>query len=100
MMNEINKNIVDLINAKELVFAKFKVSYDNNNNSIHLVKGKKYMTIKYNTGTDLYDIKAGEIKNFALIETTHLVGIFFDMVRNFITDHFKFEYVMENFARY
>jgi hypothetical protein len=98
--NQMKQELVTLakqVNAKELSFAKFRLAYDNDKNNISLVKGQKYMQITYNRGTDLYDVKAGKFKSFAMVETLSLEGVYSDQLRGLVEDHFtKFRYVMDS----
>ena len=95
-LNETLFTLAKQINAKELSFAKFKLLADNNKNQITLMKGKKFLRINYNKGSDLYDIQKGKIKNFDIVEEDLKTGFYSDMLKEQIQQYFNFEYVMEN----
>lgn len=98
-MNETTKTILEQVNAKELVFAKFKVLTMDKENGILIMKGKKKIIIKY-TPLDLYDITYYKIKGIAQLETIKEDrNIYADQLKQSIEDFFKFEYVMHLFVR-
>jgi hypothetical protein len=99
-MNQIQNTILNQINARELLFAKFKVMlYDDK--SIIVKKGTKYLIIKYQGGNDLYTLEhrkynSRTLKQTVLTEQTH---IYFDQLQKEIETFFKFEYVMNQFIK-
>lgn len=94
-INEINLTTAKQINAKELKFAKFNLMFDNDKNAITVQKGKKFVVITYNKGSDLYDVELGKIKGFDYT-TEKVPGVYADMLQDLIQNHFpNFEYVME-----
>lgn len=84
------------VNAKELKFAKFKVYYDDKKTSVIISKGKKLLEIKYNSGSDLYDL---QIYKNCTTEPQIKQGYYAEMLQPFIQDFFKFEYVMDSFFK-
>jgi len=90
------KTIAQQINAKELKFAKFMLLADDEKTEVTIRKGSKYLRIKYNYGTDLYDLQKGKIKRFELIQEDWDQGYYNDQLQQVIEDYFKFEYVMES----
>ncbi len=84
------------INAKELKFAKFKLMADGNKNEVTLMKGQKFLRIRYNAGSDLYDLQRGKIIKFKIKEEEIQKGFYSDMLRKEIEEYFKFEYVMDS----
>ena len=87
------------INAKELKFTKFMLLADNDKTEVTIRKGSKYLRIRYNFGSDLYDIQKGKIKKFDLIEEDWDKGYYNDQLREVIQRYFNFEYVMDMFMR-
>ena len=88
------KILANQIGYKELHFAKFKLSYSDKELNMTLTKGKKYLSIHYNEGSDLYDVRLFKVRGFAdlkLVEELH--GVYADQLKAIIQDHFKFEYV-------
>jgi len=98
-MNETIQTMAQQINAKELKFARFTLLADDKKNEVTVKKGVKYLRIRYNSGSDLYDIQKGKIKNFDLVEEDWEQGYYNDQLRSVIQDYFKFEYVMDSFLR-
>jgi len=93
------KTMAYQINAKELKFAKFMLLADNDKTEITIKKGVKFLRIKYNYGSDLYDIQKGKIKDFDIIEEDVEKGYYNDQLKEIIQSYFKFEYVMDSFMR-
>ena len=96
-MNETTKTIAEQVNAKELVFARFNVLTDDENNALHIKKGKKFVVITYNRGSDAYDLRVGSYNKKFEIKEEVLEGMYFDSLKDVIQRHFKFEYVMHMF---
>jgi len=84
------------INAKELKFAKFKLLADQEKNEVTIIKGSKFLRIRYNKNTDLYDLQKGRIKKFDIIQQDFEKGFYSDMLQKQIEEYFNFEYVMES----
>ncbi len=96
-MNEIINTIGEQINAKELHFAKFKLLADEKNNEVTVMKGKKFLKVRYEEGSDTYSIQKGAIKNYEVIEQEREFGFFFDQLQIQIEKYFpNFEYVMNS----
>jgi len=95
-MNQIHKNMADQIGAKELQFAKFKLMLDGENGMI-VKKGQKFMVINYNYELDLYDVRLGKYNKQFEIKEEKMEGVYNDMLRELLQNHFKFEYVMDAF---
>jgi hypothetical protein len=93
------QTMAEQINAKELKFAKFILLANEDKNEITIKKGNKFLRIRYNKGSDLYDIQKGKIKNWDIIEGEVESGYFYDALKSVISDYFKFEYVMHMFER-
>jgi translation initiation factor IF-1 len=98
-MNEITQTIAQQINAKELKFAKFTLTCDDKTNTIGILKGKKAMRIKYSEGKDLYDVTKIKIKGLCDFQEEKLEGMYCDQLKELISEHFNFEYVMHMFVR-
>ena len=82
------------INYKELHFAKFKLSYSDKEINITLNKGKKYMSIHYNKGADLYDVRCFQVKGLADLKLKEeSIGIYAEQLKGMIQEFFRFEYV-------
>lgn len=93
-MNETQKIIAQQINAKELNFARFKLMIDGDNTVI-IKKGKKFLKIEYDHGSDLYNIYKGVIKGFNFTEEK-TEGIYCEQLQSEIAGYFpNFEYVMD-----
>lgn len=97
-MNQTNKTTAQQINAKELVFAKFKLMCDDSKNAIMIKKGKKMLEIKYNEATDLYVVNKIKIKGLDFTSDL-MANVYCDQLKPIIEDFFKFEYVMHHFIR-
>jgi len=96
MINQTILTMAKQINAKELKFAKFTLLADNKKNEVTISKGVKYLRIKYNGGTDMYEIQRGKVKKFELIEEEWVSGVYHDQLKGMIQDYFNFEYVMDS----
>ena len=96
MVSEIQQNIFEQINGKELRFARFKVMTEHEN-KVHVRKGGKHLIIKYNESSDLYDLEQLKIntKTFNVTKNKQLDGVFFDQLQGIIEEFFGFEYVIE-----
>ena len=95
MINETILTMAKQINAKELKFAKFTLMADNDKNEITIKKGVKFLRIRYNSCSDLYDVEQGKIRKFEIIKGELKTGLYSDMLRSEIEEYFKFEYVMD-----
>lgn len=97
-MKEKIKTLLQQINSRELKFAKFQLGYTDKDTSITIRKGKRCIEIKYNYGTDLYDLRLWKNLSMKTIdEYEKMEGIYEDMLRKIITDHFpNFEYIMDS----
>ena len=86
------KTIMDQIDWRDLNLAKFKfIKIDEKTLRVH--KGKKNLDIKYNEGTDLYDIKKHTIgKNFD-VKTVEVDGIYNDQLKDIVSRFFKHSYI-------
>ena len=86
------KTIMDQIDWRDLNLAKFKfIKIDENTLRVH--KGKKKLDIKYNEGTDLYDIKKHTIKKNLDVKTEEIDGIYNDQLKDIISRFFKHSYI-------
>lgn len=94
-MNETNQTIAQQINAKELAYAKFKLTHNDETNTIGIHKGEKHLTITYNEGHDLYSVRKVTIRKFDIVSYKTLDRIYFDQLKGMIEEFFNFEYVME-----
>ena len=93
MINKTIKTICEQINSNELRFFGFVLIVNNEENSLTLKKGFKYLTIKYIEGKDLYNIRQFETIKFRLIEINKLDGVYCDQLSDIIEDYFKFCYL-------
>jgi len=95
-MNEVIKTIAEQIDWRELHLANFNMGYDNQNDSLTIKKGKKFMTIRYNSGMDTYIVESGNWNtNFEITSETD-TNVYFDQLKPLIETHFTgFEYIME-----
>ena len=73
-MNDTINTMASQINTRELKFAKFKLLADDNKNQVTVMKGKKFLRITYNSGSDLYDLQKGKIKGFDIVEDDTVSG--------------------------
>ena len=96
MKDEI-KTIAEQINWRELKLAGFKFVYDDKQTSLTLIKGKKYLSIKYDFGLDTYTLKEIITKKFAIISEKELQNIYCDQLQEIINNFFNFEYLNINF---
>jgi len=97
-MNDITLEMAKQVNAKELSFAKFTLLSDDKNNSITIGKGVLGINLKYNKGSDLYDLEFVKIKKFERIVVKNLKGVYGNQLQDLIQDYFpRFEYVMDSF---
>ena len=95
-MNETILTMAKQINAKELKFAKFMLLADDEKNEITIRKGSLFLEIRYDVGTDLYNIRKGKIKKFDVIKESWKNGFYADQLQGIIQDYFpRFEYVMD-----
>ncbi len=91
MGKTIVNTILKRINAKELRFAKFRISVNYKNNCVVITRYKKILVICYNIGMDMYDIK--EYINLKLKKT--LKNMFGYELQHVISDFFRFEYIIK-----
>jgi len=91
-LSDIQQTIAKQINYKELAFAKFKFS-KLDLNEIIVYKGNKYLSISYNYGSDLYDLKFTQTRKFEIVKEEEIKGVFCDQLQEIIQDKFKFEYL-------
>ena len=95
-MNPEIKEIAEQVGWRELRMAGFKFVYDNSKNSLSVMKGKKFVTIAYDVGADLYNVEIAKIKPDFTIESKKLEGVDVEQLRPIIMEHFPhFEYVMD-----
>jgi hypothetical protein len=94
-MNEIQLTMAKQVNAKELAFAKFRLMTEGEN-TIHIQKGNRSVVITYNKGSDLYDVRLFNHRNFKVTQDEKVEGLFGEDLQPMIQNHFPtFEYVME-----
>jgi len=96
-MNETTLTMARQINAKELKFARFTLTCDDKKNNIGVIKGKKAISITYNSGSDLYDLEFIKLKDWDRIVEKVEKGVYADQLKGYIQSYFpRFEYVMDS----
>ena len=98
-MREELQTLAIQIGYKELHLAGFRLGYHDKNMTMTISKGNKFFEIKYNEGTDLYDIRKVVIKGIATIVSDKTeTGFYWDMLKDEIERFFNFEYVMDGLS--
>jgi hypothetical protein len=91
------KTMADQINARELRFAKFQLLADNEKIQVTVMKGQKFIEIRYDEASDLYVVQKGKIKKFDVIKEKAVSGVYADQLQGMIQEYFpRFEYVMDS----
>lgn len=93
-MDQYIKDIATQINYKELALASFKFAYSDEDLSLTIRKGKKYLVISLDRGRDLYNIRKLRYKGIAeIVEDIKTDGLYCDQIANIIEEWFKFNYI-------
>ena len=93
-MREELKIIADQVGWRELHLANFKLLFDDKERLLILKKDQKRMAIKL-MSNDLYKVVEQKFKkDWTFTQEVH-DNVYCDMLKNFIEDFFKFEYVMD-----
>lgn len=84
-MNEIIKTIMQQINWRVLHLMSFKF-IRMNDDTLRVHRDNRNLDIKYNYGTDLYDLTKHTIRKDLTVETEEVENVFFDQLQNIISE--------------
>ena len=91
-MNEIFETIMQQINWRVLHLMGFQF-VRMNDDMLRVRRDNRNLDIKYNYGTDLYDLTKHTIRKDLTVDTEEVENVFFDQLQDIISEFFNIEEV-------